>query len=245
MSIVIALAGADGIVLATDGRLLEYSSFREHMSHDDHSTKLWTLTDYIGIMSATNIAGYDLKIVEMYQEKLGRDNEKSLKCVAEEFTRLLADDLLQTFKVAPQLLFTQNYQIEFVLAGYHTVINREVDKAIPKIVRIYIHPEQLVPSYRIVDSPYYITGVRTIGKYWINKVRSSLSTLNVEALKRLGVMIVSETATASDAVGGDMQVAVIREGKKIHMLELNEIKKIKQDMSKVADGKRLIKLLER
>jgi len=238
MTLAIALSGADSIVMATDSREIEWvtdAKGRTRMSKNDDVPKLWNLSDYIGVMSASNVPGYDDWVVGLFTNTNVDRNSQSFRKVIESFGDVLNDDFYRYVHREHPVIVSESI-LDFVLCGY----DRE---GRPKIARIGWSPVNRLFVPQVISRHYYVTGVTDIAKYLINKFKEYLPSMNTLSLQRLATSVVTETSTTEESVGGKVQIAVIEEGRKLQFVPTDKIEKLKAEVSTIINTDRLLSVI--
>lgn len=238
MTIAIALSGADSIVLATDSRET-FPAFDTvggiSIRWEDDVPKLFSLNDYVGVVFASTISGYEQWAVNLFNETITDRNSKSFREIVESFAQLLDEDFYR-YVNREQAKLMHGSALEFVFAGY----NQRGKPEITKIVWTTID-QRFTPCP--VSSHYYITGVPRIGNYLANKFKDHLHDMNTISLQRLATLLITETSTTERTVDDKVQMAVIEKGKKLRFITVDKIEKLKSDVSTIIDKEELFNRL--
>jgi len=240
MSIAVALKGVNSIILATDSREVEWvgdADGRTRVSYRENVSKLWALNDYVGMMFASNVPGYDRWVLGLFNETVTDRNNKPFRGIVEAFAQLLNEDFYK-YVVKEQVRVVTENILEFVMCGY-------TEQREPQIVRVNwkFSNQSFVPQ--LIDSHYYITGVRDIGKYLINKVEDHLPNLSTIPLQKLATLLVTETSSTARSVDSNIQMAVIGKGSRLEFTAANEIEQLKKKVSVIVDREELFRRLNR
>jgi 20S proteasome alpha/beta subunit len=238
MSIAIALKGANSIVLATDSREVEWvgdANGRTRVSYRENVSKLRALSDYVGIVFASNVPGYDRWVLDLFNETVTNKSSKSFREIVKAFAQLLNKDFYR-YVVKGQVKIVTENTLEFVICGY-------TGQDEPQIVRVNWKFSNQSFAPQLIDSYYHITGVSDIGKYLINKVEDHLPDMSTISLQKLATLLVTETSSTARSVDSDVQMAVIEKGGRLEFTTANEIEQLKKKVSVIVDGEELFRRL--
>ncbi len=240
MSLAIVLAGKDSIVVASDSR--ETVTFGDLTSVEDNINKIKVVSDSIAIIGLGNLAGYCNYLLTYFVNKELIDSGADLSDV-ESFTDKFSKWASVRYKNATQgmpqiLLNSLDNHIEIIIAGY-------TKKKIPQIYVLSNEPNQpaLIPN--LVDIPYHISGIVSVGKYWLKKTSdlTPVSSMSVEALKKLPLLMIKETSQSSIAVSLPMNMVVLNLNTPYYQLTKDEIALIESSLNRNMDIDRSLKRL--
>jgi hypothetical protein len=227
MSIAVYLCGKDGIVLATDSRLMSQPVSGGQRTAIDDETKLWNIGNNVGIASVSNIVGYEIRLIHKFQRQ-SMDKTLDFEQVADEFATFVTSDWIeQTKHISPELFlaFPHSYLMNFLLAGYTA-------SGIPTMRRILCDVKQQVFTPREKDKTYDIEGIPELAQYWMGKLKDNLSSSNLAILKRLAVFLISESSKFYLEVGGPIQMLTIQRDTGVQWITSKEIDSLKEDLDK-------------
>jgi hypothetical protein len=122
--------------------------------------------------------------------------------------------------------------LEFVLGGYN-------QQGEPQIAQIGWRARNQLFLPTLESSHYYITGILDIGNYFTNKGKDYLPNMNTMALQKLATLLITETSTTERSVNDKIQMAVIEKREKLQFIAIDEIEKLKSDVSKAIDKEEL------
>ena len=225
MSIAIALIGKDGIVLATDSRMLTIFG-GQIRTHKDGYRKLWAIGTNIAIAGVGNIAGYESELVEGFQKQV--EDTWDFAQIVDKFTEYVRAKWSEAIEhIDIQILISTQCIIEFIIVGYQNDI--------PKIKRVYWERTEQITVPRNIESErgWHVAGIQMLAEYWLNKLETILPTMSIEKLKKLATMLIHESKYF-DAVGGNIQMASIQKDMGVKMTPKDELIRLEEDVTKVA-----------
>jgi hypothetical protein len=199
MTITVALKGIDGIVLATDSQLTM-------STYNTYSSKLWRLTDKIGLISAGYDSGYRHFLIDYFIHRLkvtAKDKSSNNQIEFIEIVNMFSD-----FVRVHTKKYIESYSgiktaggMDFALVGYHD--------GLPKIYSIDMWDiaTPFVPNECM--EKFYFGGVSEIGLYWAKKIDLNNLKLPCKFLKKLAVMTILETIISSSMCSEPIQMAVV------------------------------------
>lgn len=240
MSIGIALAGKDGIILATDGR----RTFLDGR-YEDNFEKVFVLSKKVGVIGLGGHAGYDYWLIDKYilnrSVKLDK-KEEDFEDVVDSFVHSVKDNFdYITYRSSRQVLLDPSYQLLFIIAGY----NSEGRACIVNLVS----NEAAYPFAPDLNSRgVCVGGIDLIWHYWENKLKVKnirVEEMSIKSLKVLTVFIINETAKVSNLVGGIPHIVAIQKGKNIEKIAREEIEKLKEEVDSIVEMERIIEVLKR
>ena len=205
MSIGLALIGTDGIVLATDSKLVINN---DGQIEERNCQKLWIEDNSIGLMNASG----DATLAESYRKHFYLHKAtiinwetKSFEEKVKIFSAFVRDEFKLYGGNKSLAKKYDGYLLEFALVGY--------SGSSPKIAYMYSYDKR-IPFYPRYSHYYYVLGIHNIAQYWITKFglynSDGMPTQNVNTLKNIAVMIINETSIHhKDSVGGKIQMAII------------------------------------
>jgi 20S proteasome alpha/beta subunit len=202
MTLVVALEGRDGLILAADSRAT-IGDPRGLTAVNDLQQKLFKLSKYCGIAisGASELAARltDQLIAQVEADKLEYTDD-----IVQRAYVLAKQEFTQWFGVRPwagaQPVVDQRPSIIFVLAGYtvHTAGLRP---------RIYLLSSQLDFAPQLCPSGYMLAGVPQYATYLLHRFYSR--EMSVDNVSALAAYLIAETATQDPKVGGPIRIAVI------------------------------------
>jgi len=216
MSLSITFIGTDGIVMATDSRLVVQQG--EFSRHRDNEQKLWKIEDNYGLTCVDNHSGYAnflreefISIVSAMKKKSGAKTINIREMVKMMSLFLKGQFAPYAEMMSDTILKGSGYTMEFVLAGY-------MGKN-PKVFKLSSQATKYPFSETIIVD-WCPSGISSIANYWMEKLRNCIYEYSdnkvipredVETLKKIAVIIIDETSQVfSDYVGGAIQVAIIK-----------------------------------
>ncbi len=241
MSIALGFVGVDGILLATDSRMLIGVGERVEFE-DNHSQKLWKLSDNIGLTSIGAQHGYRQYLVDICQKKLLDEGTK--ECDIATFRLLkdvIKDDFMQQLEKYDSALTKEllRFNLAIMIAGYCKDLR-------PYILNIetYVSSSN-IPFILDLRDLYCVHGISFIPEYWIAKmdIISKLKEgLNIDALKKLAIFLINETKISnSHYIGGDIQMATITKEEGFKFIDSREVMGMQSKIEKIINPKRILK----
>jgi 20S proteasome alpha/beta subunit len=214
MTLIVALQGADGSVLAADSRAT-IGDPRGLTAINDSNTKLFQLTKTcgIGISGASEIA---LKLVdELRTEFLQSPQEEVDKIVTKsrEIVRKRYDDWFAKFKLE------ERPALNLILAGFHKAHGN--DSMTP---RTYLLTSQLDFAPQLSANGNMMSGVPQYAIYLSHRLYNPGMT--VDNLVRLAAYLIAETATQDPKVGGPIRIATLKAAEGFRELEPKQVSEI-------------------
>jgi 20S proteasome alpha/beta subunit len=248
MSISVAIIGTDGIVLAADSRVTSKSYTVEMSLLHNAGKKLWVkrIGDKfsIGVASVANNAGFQHWLIDYYlnvEVKAKEDKLTDFDVFIFGFSSYIKQMVELYAKDMPDKFISRDaFDLGFTVVGY---MGKEPQ----------IHYLQSSHSFSPdIKHDYYVAGVPSIGDYWMMKLWKHLfddksdspkPKVNTEILKRLAVMIVSETSKLNNSVGGRISMVVLRGDGTAEIIKQQEMDSIKKQIAIITGEKRLLESL--
>ncbi len=234
MSIAIAIIGKDGIVLATDSCLTSQYPFEDggtYPQHQNDFVKLWNVNNALGIAGVSNYAGYESRIVEIFQQVCKTQTYNEL---IEEFRTCMRDDISQSFTLnltvkeqRDMALKLLKDQVDIILAGYNN--------GIPQLKHISwnLTTAKELPI-RNICGHYYIAGVPNIAHYWVRKVEKDLPSMNIRQLKRFITFLIIES-TYFKTIKEPIQMLTIEREIGVKSIDNGEIDRMVKEIKTIRD----------
>jgi 20S proteasome alpha/beta subunit len=213
MSLIVGLIGTDGIVLATDSRLiLEHDETSEII---DNEKKLFIIDNSIGLMFTSNDLALTKNLSKKAEHELLKAENKSLpftdkinkvsELLTAGYNNYVSSHFLQV------MVDSGGFDMEFIFAGY------SVESSKPNIILLASSAKKanFVSNHKLCC----ISGITAVANYWKIKLKDSIykkegdnviPIQNTSVLRNVAVMIIDESSKASYKIGGKIQMNIIR-----------------------------------
>ncbi len=204
MTLVVALEGRDGLVLAADSRGT-IGDPRSLTAINDSQTKLFRLSDWcgVGVSGASELAA---TLVDGLRTALSGDTAVCADRIAELTQKHVKQTYASWFGnrtwVSPQAVQDQRPVIVFTLAGY-----RLDGSGQPVEPRIWLLSSQLDFAPQLCPSGYMLAGIPQYAIYLLHRMFNRK--MAVTQLSALAAYLITETATQDPKVGGPVRIAQI------------------------------------
>jgi 20S proteasome alpha/beta subunit len=214
MTLIVALRGKDGLVIAADSRGT-IGDPRGLTAINDDQTKLYQLTQYCGL-GVSGSSEFAAKAVDELGKVIRECSDKYAEEIltrTRDLIKNLYDDWFQKF--APQA----RPALSLTLVGYAKI----QEQMMP---RTYLLVSQSDFAPHLFPNGNCLSGVPQYAVYLMHRLYDPKMT--VANLARLAVYLISETATQDPKVGGPIRIATITktEGyKELHAADVEDIKK--------------------
>lgn len=203
MTLVVALEGRDGLVMAADSRAT-IGDPRGLTAVNDLQQKLFRLSKHCGITisGASELAA---RLTDQLMARVVADKLENTDEIVQRAYVLAKEEFTQWFGVRPwaaaQPIVDQRPSIIFVVAGY------TVDTAGQLRPRIYLLASQLDFAPQLCPSGYMLAGVPQYATYLLHRFYSR--EMSVDNVAALAAYLIAETATQDPKVGGPIRIALI------------------------------------
>ena len=256
MSISIAIAGIDGIVLATDSRVTVKNENIGMLTYRDVGKKLWVLKKgeiVAGLTTVSTNRGLQEWLVNHYinEELPSLPNRRSKDSKAEKEKPSFAIDSFDMLTLhfsnylkgwinnyvtgmPQQFVSREGFTLGFTLAGYDAHHKPQIH---------FLHSDtSFSPDLK---QDYVVSGIPFVCEYWMLKLWKNLfggersapiPKAKMKTLKRLAVMLIRETAKFNSiAVGGKIQMIIIGKDGKLGQIGQREIRQIESHAAKITN----------
>jgi len=198
MTLIVALQGKDGLVLAGDSRGT-IGDPRGLTAINDNQTKLFKLSSYcgIGVSGSSELAA---KIIDELKVQLTKKNAEYADDILNSTRNLIRtryDDWFSKFEV------DKRPGLGLILVGLHKP--KPVERLVKMRTFLLTGNEDFAP--RLFPDGNCLLGVPQYATYLMHRFYDPGMT--VENLSRLAVYLIAETATQDPKVGGPIRVATI------------------------------------
>ena len=200
MTLVIALKGIDGMVLASDSRTVHTD-----LTYHDNANKIFSINKYVAIALAGEI-DYILPTVQKFQQDNKKDSVGATE-IAEKLTQALVNQINDWSKYAlnpvmKQIMEQQNPVFGVVIAGYDKV-GEEFNKQ-----RIYAYNFGLLAPQEVQES-FYPEGYKNIAKQLLPSLCASPK--DMTELVKIAKLVIKKTADTYIGVGGTINIIQIKQ----------------------------------
>jgi 20S proteasome alpha/beta subunit len=217
MTLIVALQGCDGSVLAADSRGT-IGDPRGLTAINDSHTKLFQLTKTcgVGISGASELA---LKLVDELKTDFAQNPQEEIDKIvtkSRETIRKRYDDWFAKFAVADRP------GLNLIFCGFHkTTPNKGNDPPAP---RTYLLSSQLDFAPQLAANGNMMSGVPQYATYLQHRLYNP--GMSVENLVKLAAYLIAETATQDPKVGGPVRVATLKTDEGFRELEAKTVDEI-------------------
>ena len=213
MSLTIALTGAEGLVMAADSRITKGYSLAGPKTKDD-SQKFLQLNDHCGAMTygLSDIGNAGVAVLK--EEISNKPEEYTSISVLLERGKEIFSAISQNWKQENPNIKRADKDVGFILAGY------EIEHS---EFRIYsLQSPDFLP--RKIESGCLLAGQWHIAKFLMNRLYTK--NLSLVRLKELAALLLHETMTAEQTVGGAINLAVITQSGGFQWISPDELASI-------------------
>jgi 20S proteasome alpha/beta subunit len=203
LTLLVALSGADGLVVASDSRGT-FGDPRGITAQNDSQKKLYSSSKYSAIL----VAGSGELGAQIMAEVMDVIKEIEGITPVMDATRVLVRERYSNWfnqfaiQAVPNAQSPVRPDLAFLIAGYE--VN---DKGEPIEQRIFQLISQTDFAPMLHNYGFALTGVAQYALYLLNRLYQRDST--VEQLKALAAYVITETASQDGKVGGPVQMATI------------------------------------
>lgn len=213
MTLIVALQGRDGLVLAADSRGT-IGDPRQLTAINDDQAKLFKLSDYcgIGVTGSSEVGAKLMDELKSILEPKKVEYADNILSETRAVVRERYDDWFSKFEVGkrPNLLLT--------LVGYHKTDSEEY------IPRSYLLASLLDFAPQLFPNGNCLAGVPQYAVYLMHRLYDSQ--MGVDSLVRLSAYLIAETATQDPKVGGPIRIATITPAEGFCELDAGQVKEI-------------------
>lgn len=226
MTLLVALAGKDGLVLAADSRGT-FGDPRGVTAQNDSQQKARVLAPHVAVLSAGagEVGALIVQQVEQDVTARGLDGVTEVMNVLRETTRENYNNWFPTVPAigAPQLVATgqapSRPDLVFIVAGYEHGSHEEAEQT-----RIYQLASATDFSPMAHDYGFAVAGVAQYALYLLNRLYEADRT--VQELAALAVYVITETASQDGKVGGPVKVITIDPKEGCQVLDAKTVSEI-------------------
>lgn len=203
MTLIAALEGPEGLVLAADSRGT-VGDPRGLTAINDLQQKLFKLTDYSGI-AISGSSELAARIIDRLGTTLQGVDVRNVDAVLDASIALMKSEYGSWFGtrawVAQAQIIDQRPPIIFILAGY------KIANGTPPISRIYLLSSQLDFAPQLCPNGFMIAGIPQYAIYLMHRLYDRQ--MGLKSLEALAAYLITETASQDPKVGGPVRMATI------------------------------------
>jgi len=221
MTLIAALQGQDGLVLASDSRATIGDPRGLTAIRDVHQ-KIFSLSKYSGIAvsGASELANTLLDGLFQDIKRKGFEDIRDIVNLAYEFSK---KEYVKWFGGRPwvsngPIIMDQRPALIFILTGYGGIAGGNFQPA------IYLMNSALEFAPQLCTTGHMLAGVPQYATYLINRLYNPQ--MKIEHLQALATYLISETATQDPKVGGPINIAIITPGDGYQELDKPKIEQI-------------------
>jgi 20S proteasome alpha/beta subunit len=203
VSLLVCLAGQDGIVAATDSRGT-FGDPRGVTAQNDSQKKLYLVSNHTAILVAGSGELGAMLLDEVQKQIQGRKGASEIMELVRAQVKAKYNDWFARFAVQPLPSFPAPLRpdVTIIVAGY------DPDESnTPKTQRLYQLISQLDFAPMLHNYGFALGGIGQYALYLLNRLYEKEKT--VEQLKALAAYVITETASQDGKVGGPVQMAVL------------------------------------
>lgn len=204
MTLIAALEGIEGLVLATDSRGT-IGDPRGLTAINDVQRKLFKLSDFCGI-TASGSSELAARTIDRLTARLKDVDPKDADAILEASAELMKKEYTSWFGARPwvtqQLVIDQRPAMVFILAGYKLADGN------PPLARIYLLSSQVDFAPQLCPTGFMLAGIPQYAIYLLHRLYDRK--MGLKSLQALAAYLITETATQDPKVGGPIQMAEIR-----------------------------------
>lgn len=228
MTLLVALKGEDGLVLAADSRGT-FGDPRGVTAQNDSQQKAHVVADHAAVLAA-GAGELGILIVNGVAEQVKQAGADGVTPVVDELRRLARERYKEWFPSLPPVQpppavaqqIAARPDISFIIGGY----DRDAGGSftIPKIYSChssYDYPPMLH------DYGFAVAGVPQYALYLLNRLYEEER--SVQDLTALAVYVITETASQDGKVGGPVRVVTVKPDEGCTLLDAAEVERIAED----------------
>ncbi|MBW1924201.1 MAG: hypothetical protein JRF59_04900 [Deltaproteobacteria bacterium] len=216
MTLIAALEGKDGLILASDSRGT-IGDPRGLTAINDVHKKIFSLSKYCGIATAGS-AELNNQLIYSFTKRLEGEDVIGIEEIVQEFFKFSRSTFQEWFGEKPfvshgQPIVDQRPTMTFILAGYGKRGNGNK--------KIYLLSSNLDFAPQLCTSGHMLAGVPQYATYLIHRFYNP--EMKLPHIKSLAAFLIQETATQDPKVGGPIRMAQITVKNGYKELEEDEI----------------------
>ena len=222
MTLLVALRGSDGIVVATDSRGT-FGDPRGITAQNDSQKKLYIVSKYASILTAGS-GELGASIMQEFLNSLQPTNEESVTTILNKVRTLIRTRYSEWFakfevQAIPGSTKPVRPSLSLIIAGYDNDAEGK-----PTEQKIFQLLSQTDFAPMLHNYGFALSGVAQYALYLLNRLYEN--DLKIEILTALAAYVITETASQDGKVGGQVQMAIITPIDGCKELSNDEIDKI-------------------
>ncbi len=202
MTLIAALEGPEGIVMAADSRGT-IGDPRGLTAINDVQRKLFRLTNYAGI-TVSGSSELAARLIDTLSVGLPSIDAENIDEILNHSTEVMKREFTGWFGSKPwaaaQQIIDQRPQVTFILAGFNA-------KETPPRSRIFLVTSQLDFAPQLCQNGFMLAGVPQYAIYLLHRLYDRQ--MGLKSLEALAAYLITETATQDPKVGGPIRIAEI------------------------------------
>jgi len=203
MTLIAALQGQDGLVLASDSRATIGDPRGLTAIRDVHQ-KIFKLTKYSGI-AISGMSELANTLLSGLKKAISNDKLENIEEIANLTYEFSKKEYIKWFGKKPWItkspIMDQRPPIIFILSGYNKRFENKFEP------RIYLMNSALEYAPQLCTAGHMLAGIPQYATYLINRLYNPQ--MKIEHLQALATYLISETATQDPKVGGPINIAII------------------------------------
>lgn len=222
MTLLVALKGTDGLVLAADSRGT-FGDPQGVTAQNDSQQKAHTLAPRVGVLQA-GASEVGALIIQNASEEVEASSLDGVTPVMEQLRKTARGSFDEWFPSVPAIPPPQlaamgqvaaRPLVAFIVAGY------ESDGKDPKLYQL-VSGQDFAPMLH--DYGFAVSGVAQYALYLLNRLYEP--DRSIQDLQSLAVYVITETASQDGKVGGPVQVVTVKPKKGCEVMEAAAVSKI-------------------
>lgn len=213
MTLIVALEGQDGLVLAADSRGT-IGDPRSLTAVNDLQKKLFKLSDHCGI-TISGSSELATQLIGILQDAMAKKKVTNVDDVTKEAINAIQTEFFKWFGkrpwASPQPILDQRPSLVFLIAGYNMTGQNPTSK-------IFLINSALDFAPQLCSTGFMVAGIPQYAIYLIHRLYDRQ--MNLKSLQALAAHLITETASQDPKVGGPVRMAHITPGEGYR--ELNE-----------------------
>ncbi len=201
MTLIVALEGKDGLVLAADSRGT-IGDPRGLTAVNDIQHKLFKLTNHCGI-AISGSSELAARLIDQLKPQLAaKTNVDDILSLVSSFCKTQYQQWFGNRPwVSPTPVVDQRPTVAFIVCGYTN------GQSMNSQSRIYILTSVLDFVPQLCQSGFMMAGIPQYATYLIHRLYDR--SMNIKSLQSLAAYLITETATQDPKVGGPVRIATI------------------------------------
>jgi len=206
MTLIVALEGPEGLVLAADSRGTIGNPL-VLTAINDVQQKLFKISDFAGI-TVSGSSELAARMIDQLAPQLQAVDQKDVDALLNKSAQMMRQEYVSWFGgrqwVGPQQILDQRPSMIFILAGYKI---SDVQAPVP---RIYLLNSQVDFAPQLCPTGFMTAGIPQYAIYLLHRLYDRK--MGLGSLKALACYLITETASQDPRVGGPIRMAQITPG---------------------------------